>query len=111
MIPQRKLRRRARNRLDSLLYRQGHKCHWCGRWLVRLQTLDDCDIIKLTAHMVTWRDGDDILIAHIATSDHLKELSAGGDSHIRNLVASCLTCNNKRSRQGKKGREHDRTGN
>ena len=110
MIPQRRERARARRRLDTLLQQQGHKCHWCGRWLVRLQRLDDCDILKLTSHTVTWRDGDDVLIAHIATSDHLKQLSEGGGSYLANLVASCLTCNNRRSRQGKKVREHDRTG-
>ena len=100
MIPQRRYRRNARTRLNDLLWQQRYACWWCGRLLVRLAALAQSDIIKETPHMVTWRDGEDVLEAHIATVDHLIELSNGGKT-IGNLVASCLTCNNRRSRQPK----------
>ena len=87
-------------RLDGLLWQQRYACWWCGRLLVRLASLEDNEIVKQTPHVVTWRDGEDILSSHIATVDHLVPLEHGGKT-IGNLVAACLTCNNKRSRQPK----------
>lgn len=78
------LRTSARRKLPRLYHEAQGECFWCKRQTVLLRTLaEQPRTLPLDA----------------ATVDHVIPLEYGGDSRVDNLVLSCYTCNNGRSRK------------
>lgn len=95
-------RRNARHKLDRLLKRQGFRCHWCHREIVRLSVVArNHQIFKQTSKAVTFRLDGVKTTKLIATIDHLEPLANKPEkpNAINNLVAACHNCNGNRANE------------
>jgi 5-methylcytosine-specific restriction endonuclease McrA len=91
-------RKAARERhLNTILRRDGYKCHWCQRPLVRKSGFNYSILIHNGGHWGNYRD-DTGKIVKIwwATTDHLVDLLNKDANRLENLVPSCGPCNNAR---------------
>jgi 5-methylcytosine-specific restriction endonuclease McrA len=90
----------ARVKARAYLYRltraQDRRCFWCDRWIALSADIKGKTIISETHKEIRWLSGGLVLSAGRATTDHVRPLSRGGDSHLMNLVAACWECNNDR---------------
>jgi len=101
MKKRRKYRNRSelarRRKLPSLVERHGSKCYWCGEDIKMRRSIPNETIVGEKHGIVNYWDNGVVRTIRLASVDHLKPLSKGGDNRIENLVASCWDCNNNRS--------------
>lgn len=86
--------------LNRLVREQTGLCYHCKKEIVSLYEIRSriVDIDYDKQEVLLFNEvGDNELFA-LATVDHLVKLENGGNSHWRNLVASCFACNNERSK-------------
>lgn len=88
---------RARVILPRLVARQGGKCFYCQRPIVVVRSIPEHLRDEMVYPHIYFRSKDgEYLFALYATTDHIKPLSANGDNHPSNLVASCAQCNQRK---------------
>lgn len=94
----------ARKRLPKILAEQNHRCHYCRRFVVAIQSIPDyLRLKKKDPYRIYFRTLEgDVRHALIATIDHVVPLSKNGSNKRENLVAACRRCNLRRRPQAKK---------
>lgn len=93
-------RKYAREHLPALMRKTGGLCHWCGVPITMRRTIEDHEVLKELPKSITWRDTDGtVLFACLASVDHVRPLEENGGNQLKNLVASCMGCNGKRSKE------------
>jgi 5-methylcytosine-specific restriction endonuclease McrA len=112
-------RAEARRKIDLLLERQNHLCHWCKRRIVRvrelypeaaLSTINELTELIHRGNFVVvighWVETREPILARLASVDHLLPLDHPETNELENLVASCVQCNHDRSvkTDGEEGR-------
>lgn len=107
-----KIQRKAREYLPFLVVREKGKCFWCLRPILIITSVPIERRIRQTFYEFEYLDDwGRIQTSLIATTDHLYPRSLGGKGNIRNLVASCVRCNQerniKRQRRQANGRQKE----
>lgn len=92
-----RLRSKARKQLSRLLALHEHSCYWCKSPLVNVDTIPFGAIYRKSPTVVYWKIDDVHYACKMATIDHLKEISRGGNNEEGNIVPSCGSCNWRRS--------------
>lgn len=91
------IQKRGRAKLPILIAREGNKCHWCKRHIVKVGTIPESKIVQAGKDWVKWRnDEGEIVRSFWATTDHLVPVRDNGSNKISNLVAACGPCNRRR---------------
>lgn len=95
----RNLHRRAREKwLERLYAKHNSLCHWCKSATAMRRFVEPASLISATNGFLTWRDGDVVLRARLATVDHVTPISEGGTNDATNVVLACADCNQNRTR-------------
>lgn len=97
----RTLRKKANRRLREIVAAARYACHWCGAQIVCVSSIPRADRLRLADGKITFLlpDGGTEVTMAVATLDHVRPISEGGDSGPDNLVASCQRCNNERAKE------------
>jgi hypothetical protein len=92
---------RARVKLPQIVESQNGRCYHCQKPIVVVRSIPEHLRDEVVYPHIYFRDEDgDYLFALFATIDHIKPLSANGNNHPSNLVASCAVCNQRRGDHG-----------
>lgn len=105
-----KLWQAARKHIAVLLERQDHKCFWCQRELYIRSTIPVGWVIipkKSKSENTFHIRNEEGIIKHVlrATVDHINPIGKTDPAivnELNNLVASCQSCNNRRTNSLKK---------
>jgi hypothetical protein len=94
-----RIHKKARERwLEHLYARQNSMCYWCRSQTVLLRYISEEQELSCKNGFVTWRDGENVFAARIASVDHIRPVSDGGTNDPANLVMACVDCNQNRTR-------------
>ena len=93
-----RLREEARKYiLPVLLDLFKNKCYWCGEPIELRRVVDENHVIEEKHGVISYYKNGIPHIVRLASVDHVKPLSDGGNNKRNNLVPSCWFCNNDRS--------------
>jgi 5-methylcytosine-specific restriction endonuclease McrA len=103
------LREQSKKHLPRLVAKQDGLCVYCREPIYLARNRPGHRVVSIDPPYVHFkRHGDETVhIGLLATVEHTKPLSMGGDNSDINLVAACFPCNNSRARQPKQEPESE----